>query len=80
MIAVDVALYATLRKYRPDGEKRGTFRMQVADGATVAEILAALSIPSAQSKLIFVNNVGRDEDHVLNGDERVAIFPPIAGG
>ena len=54
--------------------------MQVADGATVAEILAALSIPSAQSKLIFVNNVGRDEDHVLNGDERVAIFPPIAGG
>ena len=32
---MDVALYATLRKYRPDGEKRGTFRMQVADGATV---------------------------------------------
>tara|TARA_Y100000310_G_C20483918_1_gene716001 strand:- start:58 stop:222 length:165 start_codon:yes stop_codon:yes gene_type:complete len=54
--------------------------MEVADGATVAELLDLLGIQPAQTKLIFVNNVGRDEDHVIKADERVAIFPPVAGG
>ncbi len=80
MIAVHVALYANLRKYRPDGGKAGSFRIDVSDGTTVARLLDILKIPPGQTKLIFVDNVGRGEDHVLGDEERVAIFPPIAGG
>ncbi len=80
MIAVEVALYANLRKYSPNGEKGGTFRFELSDGATVAGLLDLLNIPSTYTKLIFVDNVGREEDHVLQDEERVAIFPPIAGG
>ncbi len=54
--------------------------MEVANGATVAELIDLLGIPPAQTKLIFVNNVGRNEDYVIKADERVAIFPPVAGG
>ncbi len=80
MITIEVALFATLRKYRPDDPKGGTFQMEVANGATVAELIDLLGIPPAQTKLIFVNNVGRNEDYVIKADEWVAIFPPVAGG
>ena len=80
MITVNVALYATLRKYRPDGGQGGSFRIDLPDGAAVAKLLEILRVPRTQTKLIFVNNLGQGEDYVLQDEQRVAIFPPIAGG
>ena len=80
MITVNVALYATLRKYRPDGGKGGSFRIDLPDGAPVAKLLEILRVPRTQTKLVFVNNVDREADYVLQDEQKVAIFPPIAGG
>jgi len=79
-ITVEVALFATLRKYRPAGCDTSAFRMGVPDGTTVGELLADLGIPAAETKQVFVGSQRRDGGHVLQADDRVAVFPPVAGG
>ena len=80
MIAVEVALFANLRKYHPDGEDGGAFRMEVPEGTTLDGLLELLSIPDTEMKQTFINSLRQRGGYVLQSDERVAIFPPIAGG
>lgn len=77
---VEVVLYATLGKYHPEGKATEPFCFQIPEGTTVAGLLAALGIPPGESKQVFVNNRRREPGYVLQEGERVAIFPPIAGG
>ncbi len=80
MITLEVVLFATLRKYNPNGESSDPFPMQVPEGSTIEYILKELKIPPRESKQVFVNSIRQDKDYVLKNGERVAIFPPIAGG
>lgn len=80
MIKVEVVLFATLSKYNPAGESSEPFTLQLPEGSTVEDVLKRLQIPPQESKQVFVNSRRRDRDYVLKGGERVAIFPPIAGG
>ena len=80
MIAVEVALFANLRIYHPDGEDGGAFRMEVPEGTTIDGLLEMLGIPDTEMKQTFINSLRERGEYVLQSDERVAIFPPIAGG
>jgi molybdopterin converting factor small subunit len=79
-ITIEVALFATLRKYHPAGSDAGPVWMAVPEGATVRELLEILGVPAAQAKQAFINNRQTEDDRVIRDGERVAIFPPIAGG
>jgi molybdopterin synthase sulfur carrier subunit len=74
-MAILVKVYATLRKYT-DGE--GTLHLK--DAETVKDILDKIGIPEKEVKNIIVNGRRRDLDHFLADGDRVALFPPIAGG
>ena len=80
MIAVEVAVFATLRKYRPDGSDSGAFPLGVPEGTTVEKLVEMLGIPESEMKQTFVNSLRQDGGYVLKDKERVAIFPPVAGG
>lgn len=80
MIAVDVRLYATLRKYCPDTGIGEPITMRVSEGVTLADLLRKLGVPSSEVKTAFVNNRHQDEDYQLGDGDRVAFFPPVAGG
>jgi len=80
VIKVEVALFATLSKYNPAGESTEPFTLQFPEGSTVEDVLKRLQIPPQESKQVFVDSHRRDRDYVLKEGERVAIFPPIAGG
>jgi sulfur-carrier protein len=80
MICIEVALFATLRTYNPNGESSELFRMQMPNGTTIADLLNELQIPLGESKQAFVNNRRQQWDYILQEGERVAIFPPIASG
>lgn len=80
LINVEVALYATLRRYNPHGESSDPFPMQLAAGSSIAHLLEILKIPPQESKQVFVDNVRREKNYVLQEGQRVAVFPPIAGG
>ena len=74
-VAILVKVYATLRAYT-GGE--GTLYMQKAE--TVKDVLIELGIPANEVKNVIVNGRKRDLDHTLADGDRVAVFPPIAGG
>ena len=79
-IELEVALFATLRKYRPDGGDTSAFRLAVPEGTTVDGLMRILGIPATETKQVFAGSQRREGAYVLQADERVAIFPPVAGG
>ncbi len=80
MIKIEVVLFATLRKYHPGGKSSEPFTMQIQEGTTIEGLLKILKIPPRESKQVFVNSVRQEKDYVPKDGERVAVFPPIAGG
>ncbi len=84
MIRVEARLYATLRKYQPEGkssEPGEALVCELGEGTTVQEFLEKeLGVPPGEVKSVFVNGVSRSFDHVLSDGDRVGIFPPVAGG
>lgn len=81
MIQVEVALFATLKRYQPEAKGADdTFQVSLPPESTLRDLLNILQIPAEESKQAFVDNRRQDWDYTLKGGERVAIFPPIAGG
>ena len=81
MIRVEARLYATLKKYHPEGKFGEALVRELAEGTTVQKLLKGeLGVPPGEVKTVFVNGVSRSFDHVLTDGDRVGIFPPVAGG
>jgi len=81
MIEVEVRLYATLRRYRPELKVGEALSLNLEEGTTVRQLLEEkLGIPSEVVKTVFVNGIAQELDHVLADGDRVGIFPPVAGG
>jgi len=70
-----VKVYATLREHT-DGE--GTIHLD--EAMTVRGVLDRVGIPEKEVKNIIVNGRRRGLDHRVADGDRVALFPPIAGG
>ncbi|MCL0065377.1 MoaD/ThiS family protein [Dehalococcoidia bacterium] len=81
MIEIEIRLYATLRGYRPELKVGEPLFLNLDEGTTVKRVLEdVLGIPTKVVKLIFVNGIHRDLDHVMADGDRVGIFPPVGGG
>ncbi len=79
-VRIHVKLYATLRRY-VDGARTGVpFDVDVTEGATLADLYAALGLPAEEVKMAYVNARARPEDWHLEAGDEVGIFPPIGGG
>ena len=77
---VDVVLFATLSSFQPDGQGgRHPRAFDLAEGTTIAEVITSLGLPD-EPRVIFVNSRHADEATVLHEGDRLAIFPPVAGG
>lgn len=73
---ISVKCFATLAKYTPAGADR----FEVADGATVADVVAALGVAAEAVKIVFVDGVAAALDTALRDGCRVGIFPAVGGG
>lgn len=80
MIAVRVKLFATLRRTRPGLGIGEAFPVEAPAETTVGRLIERLGLPQEQVKLVFVNGIARDRDHVLADGDVVGIFPPVGGG
>lgn len=77
---VDVALFAYLADYQPDrAGGRHARSFELAQGTTIADIITTLGLPD-QPRIVFVNNSKALETAELHDGDRLAIFPPVAGG
>lgn len=77
---IEMLLYASLGKLAPDKKPGSPFFLDLEDGATVGRALEKASIPTTIPMIIFVNGRHSRLDGVINDGDRVAVFPPIAGG
>lgn len=73
---VQLKLFATLNRYSPPLADR----YPIQSGMTVEHLMNQLQIPLDQAKLIFIDGIKSDLDSLLQGGERIGIFPPVGGG
>jgi molybdopterin synthase sulfur carrier subunit len=77
---VDLAMFAYLADYQPDGAGgRHARTLDLPDNATVAELVRRLELPN-EPRIVFVNGRHAPESRALKQGDRLAIFPPVAGG
>ncbi|MBU4555844.1 MAG: MoaD/ThiS family protein [Actinobacteria bacterium] len=77
---VDVALFASLSTFQPDGAGgRHARAFELDAGTTIAQVIETLALPD-QPRVVFVNSRHAAEDSELHEGDRLAIFPPVAGG
>ncbi len=77
---ITVTLYATLIKYNPEDRGNKEFKVELPEGSKVKDLLVHLGIKEGEAKQVFIRHKSRPEDFPLEAGERVAIFPPVAGG
>lgn len=75
-MTIVVQCFASLAGFQPEDANA----FPIVAGETVAEVMARLGIPSEAVALIFVNNVHRQLETVLQDGDAVGFFPPIGGG
>jgi sulfur-carrier protein len=79
-MALQIFLNASLRQYIPGYDPYRGLSLDIAPGATAGQVIARLGLPPAEVTLIMVNGRRQEADFVLQGDERLGLFPPIGGG
>lgn len=82
-IRVQLKLYGSLRRYKPDdleGGSRQPFKMQVPEGAIVADVLSALDIGQGFVAAVAINGMAATMESSLHEGDDIRLFPPSAGG
>jgi sulfur-carrier protein len=78
-------LFASLGDYLPASVRPGNeMRLPVAEGATIAQVIEPFGLPPKLVHLVLVNGKyiepAQRASYVLQPDDVLAIWPPIAGG
>jgi molybdopterin converting factor small subunit len=80
-VTVEVELFATLTAYLPpEHDHGGRVRIDLPEGATVADLASRLGIPTDLPRVALVNGENAEAEHRLRPDDEVTFFPPLAGG
>jgi molybdopterin synthase sulfur carrier subunit len=77
---VHVKLFATLRQHVPNAVAGLPFEVDLAEEATVADLIHHLSLPAEEVKIVYVNARAQADDWRLGPGDEIGIFPPIGGG
>jgi len=73
-------MFAYLSDYQPDGAGgRQPRTLELPEEATVADLVTELRLPD-EPRIVFVNGRHAEESRALCEGDRLAIFPPVAGG
>ena len=75
---ITVELRGYLDQYAP-GED-ATFRYDMADGATVRDVLDRLQITDDLAAAVIVGGEATDTERALAEGDRLTLIPPLAGG
>jgi molybdopterin synthase sulfur carrier subunit len=77
---VQVKLYAALRQYQPQLQPGQALALDVPPGTTVGQVIRQVGIPDNVPLVAMVNTSVRKLEHVLGEEDKLSLFPPVAGG
>lgn len=73
---IQIKLFATLQRFMPASAEN----YAIETGTTIRTLLQQLDLPENKAKLVFIDGVKAELTSVLQGGERIGIFPPVGGG
>ena len=73
---IQIKLFATLQRFMPASAEN----YPIETGTTIRMLLQQLDLPENKAKLIFIDGIKAELTTVLEGGERIGIFPPVGGG
>ncbi|MDD4903261.1 MAG: MoaD/ThiS family protein [Candidatus Bipolaricaulis sp.] len=80
-MSIEVRLHGTLAATRPGLRAGDPFPVELSGDATVADLVAALTLAPEDAHLVIVNGrILHDRAAVLAEGDRVGLFPPTGGG
>jgi sulfur-carrier protein len=75
------SLAADVLAQHPEAGRAGVpLPVELREGGTVADLIAALGLPAEQVRIVFVDGRARTPEYRLSPGDEVALFPPIGGG
>ncbi len=78
---VKVKLFASLRKYLPEGAAGSQATLELPEGATVRDVLKQLQVPEEMARIVMIDGEHCPQlDQPLSEGQTLSIFPPMAGG
>lgn len=80
---VEVKLYASLRRYRPEaagGAMHHPFFVTLPAGSTIATLVKTLGIPEGSITAAALNDEAVEVNASVQEGDKVGLFPPSAGG
>lgn len=77
---IQLILYASLAHHMPAEAASNSGFLEVEADSTVKGLIDRLEIPVESAKVIFVNGRHAKGEQALQEGDRVAVFPPVAGG
>ena len=75
-----IFLSSILRKYIPDYDPNKGHDAEIQQGTTVSELCGKINVPVEQVTIVMVDGKIHGHDYILNGTERIYLFPSIGGG
>ncbi len=79
-MALEVFLSSTLRGYVKGYDPVNGLRVHGDFPISVTGLINLLKIPINEVKVVIVDGIHRDKDFILQGNERVGLFPAVGGG
>ncbi|MBN2847244.1 MAG: MoaD/ThiS family protein [Coriobacteriia bacterium] len=81
---IQLALFASLSQYLPEADAENRMSpharaMDLPDGITVGQVITLMGLPD-EPRIVFVNGRHEPDEQVLAEGDRMAVFPPVAGG
>jgi len=78
---IEIKLLIQLKQYLPEPDLAGSSRfLEIAEPATVKDVLEKLGIPFDMPKVIMINERQGAIDDSVAASDRLTIFPPVGGG
>jgi molybdopterin converting factor small subunit len=77
---IEVAVFATLRRYMPELGLGETKTLEVESGTTMAEVVEMLGLPKDEVQIVVRNHLHADLSDAVTEGDRIVFVPAIGGG
>lgn len=77
---IEVMVFGGLEKTVSGAAFGKPMKMKVSQGSTVNTLLQELKVPEGKVFTILINGLHSNLEEMLKSGDRVALFPPVAGG